>query len=346
MSANLSIPAQAEYAPRREVATGAGGTSEVKRFLKNGALFLAGAVVLYLIVYVAAEQLNYRNTQKNRFLIIKTAPQPKYDYVILGASHAVAFDFEDMNARLEEMSGSKTMNLATVGAGIVPNRLLLDYFLAGHETDNIVYVVDSFGFYSAAWNEERVQDTGLYQRAPFDPTLAIMLINNPATRAIAPDYVLGFSKINNADRFKTDISDDEATRFAKTYRPVKQIDAQRLDYLYPKQPDPQVMAKYMAALEALLQLAPQRGIRVVVIKPPVPERWYKVLPNEAQFDQALSEVLQRNNVEFHDFSLVGNEEKFFYNTDHLNRAGVLNFFENYLQDLVRPDPAKVGGLVP
>lgn len=345
MSANLSIPTQAEHAPRQEVTTDAGRISEVKKFLKNSVLFVLGAFVLYLAVYGAAEQLNNSNTLRNRFLIIKTAPQQQYDYVILGASHAVAFDFEDMNARLEEMSGSKIMNLATVGAGIVPNRLLFDYFLTQRETDHIVYVVDSFGFYSTAWNEERVQDTALYQRAPFDPTLAVLLFNNPATRAIAPDYVLGFSKINNADRFKSDISDDEATRFTKTYRPVKQIDAQRLEYLYPKQPDPQVMATYMGQFEALLKLAQERGIQVVVIKPPVPERWYKVLPNEAQFDETLREVLQRYNIELHDFSLVGNEEKYFYNTDHLNWAGVLNFFENYLQDLVRPDSATVGGLV-
>lgn len=341
MSVNINIPTQAEPVVRQDVNPRTAGDSEVKKFLGNGIFFLFCGILLYAAVYAVAEGLNYSYTVRNRFMVIKTAPQPKYDYVVLGASHAVVFDFEDMNARLQELTNAKIVNLATVGAGIVPNRLMLDYFLAGHRTDNIVYVVDSFGFYSREWNEDRLQDSALYQRAPFDPTLGMMLVNDPNTRAIAPDYLLGFSKINNADRFQTDISDDEATRFSKTYRPVKQIDNQRLDYLYPKQPDSQLTATYMDKFESLLKAAKERGIRVIVIKPPVPARWYKMLPNEIQFDEALGVVLKRNNVEFHDFSLVANDEKFFYNTDHLNRAGVLNFFEKYLKDILTPNPGKV-----
>lgn len=342
MSANISVPTQAGHAPQQNVTTrDAAASGEVRKFFKNGVLFVLVGLVLYMAVYAGAEQLNYNYTLRNRFMVVKTAPLARYDYAILGASHAVVFYFEDMNARLEELSGSKIINLATVGAGVVPNRLMLDYFLTRHQTDNIVYVVDSFGFYKRDWNEDRVQDTTLYQRAPFDPSLALMLFNNSNTRPAALDYAVGFSKINNADRFKTDISDDEANRFGKTYRPVKQIDNQRMAYLYPTRPDAQVMAQYMTEFESLLQLAQQRGIRVVVVKPPVPERWYKAIPNEAEFDQALQEVLSRNNVEFHDFSLVGNEDKYFYNTDHLNRAGVLNFFEGSFKDILKPTGGKV-----
>lgn len=341
MSVNMDVPTQAENLPRQDTTLGEAGASEVKKFLRNAVLFLLGGIVIYAAVYAVAEGLNNNYTLRNRFFVVKTAAQQKYDYAILGASHAVVFDFEDMNSRLEEMSGSKIINLAMVGSGVVPNRLIFDYFLTQHETDSIVYFVDSFGFYSRSWNQDRLQDTALYQRAPFDPALGLLLLNNPDTRAIAPDYLLGFSKINNSDRFKTDIGDDEATRFGKTYRPVKQIDAQRLDYLYPKQPDPQLMAHYMSEFEALVKLAQSRGISVIVIKPPVPQRWYNVLPDEAKFDQALSEVLQRNKVEFHDFSLVSNDEKFFYNTDHLNRSGVLNFYQSYLKDIFKPNRGKV-----
>lgn len=346
MSANVTIPSRAGHAPEQNATTREGGaTGEGRRFLTNGLVFVLVSVLIYLAAYAVSEQLNYNYTQRNRFLVIKTAPEAKYDYAILGASHAVVFEFEDMNARLEKMSGSKIINLATVGAGVVPNRFLLDYFLTQHETANIVYVVDSFAFYGRAWNEERLQDTALYQRAPFDPALALMLLNNPDTRSVALDYSVGFSKINNPDRFKTDIGDDEATRFARTYRPLKQIDNQRLAYLYPSQPDPRVMARYMSEFESLLNLAQARGIRVIVVKPPVPERWYKMLPNEAQFDQSLSALLERYKVEFHDYSLVSNAEKYFYNTDHLNREGVLNFYTEYFAAIFKPT-ATLQGAVP
>ncbi len=345
MSSNLNLP-YAEPTESKPQVAATRSSSEFRTFFKNGTLFVLIGIMLYLVVYGAAEQLVYQTTTRNRFFVVKTAPRQSYDFVILGASHAVVFDYEDMNAQLEDMTGSKIINLANVGAGIVPNQLLLDYFLAAHETDAVVYFVDSFAFYSPQWNEERVLDTQLYQRAPFDVALAALLFANPDTRPVALDYAVGFSKINNAERFKPDISDDEAMRFTKTYRPVKQIDTQRLDYLYPKPPDPQQLTQYMARFERFIQDAQARGIRVIVVKPPVPERWYKMLPNETQFDAALCAVLERHGVEFHDFSLVANDEKYFYNTDHLNRAGVLNFFQGYLKDVLRPNRGEMTGGLP
>ena len=133
--------------------------------------------------------------------MIRTAPQADYDRVILGASHAAVFDFDDMNGRLEQMTGARILNLSVVGGGVVVNRLLLDYFLVRHRTEAIVYVVDSFAFYSSEWNEERLEDARLFQRAPFDPALARLLAGSGAPPMVALDYVSGFSKINNPDRF-------------------------------------------------------------------------------------------------------------------------------------------------
>lgn len=300
----------------------------MRGFIKHAAIFLLIGLALYLGIYVVAEQLVSRTTIRNRFFNIKTASSAQYDYVILGASHSAAMDYEDMTAQLQQMTGKKIINLSAVGSGITINRLFLDYFLAAHQTKAVVYVVDSFAFYSRQWNEDRFNDTALYNRAPFDPALASILIQNPATQSITLDYILGFSKINNADRFKADIGDDEATKFNKTYRPVAQIDQQRLEYLYPKEIDSTVFQHYMGEFENMLRFLQQQNIRVIVIKPPVPARFYKMLPDEAKFDETLNSMLARYKVEFHDFSLVGNDEKYFFNTDHLNKTGVLNFFNN------------------
>ena len=159
-------------------------------------------------------------------------PPAEYDVLILGASHAAVFDFDDMNRRLEEMTRSRILNLSVVGGGVVVNRLLLDYFLVRHRTAAIVYVVDSFAFYSREWNERRLEDARLFQRAPFDPALARLLLRSGAPLMVAVDYVSGFSKINNPDRFGLD-RPAEAARFDRRYRPVDQIDRQRIAYLYP-----------------------------------------------------------------------------------------------------------------
>lgn len=312
--------------------------SETRTFVHHAVGFVLVGLLLYAGLYAASEYLIYNHATRNRFYAVKTAPHVRYDHVILGASHAAAFDFEDMNARLEAMTGSRILNLSIVGGGIAVNRLLLEYFLAAHQTTDVVYVVDSFAFYSREWNEDRLRDARLFHRAPFDAALARLLLRGATTRATALDYIIGFSKINNPDRFGPDISDEETSRFTRTYRPIEQIDRQRIDYLYPAEVDrsDSLRSRYLAEFEDLLRYVKSRHGRTVVIKPPIPLRIYRMIPGEESFDAALKEILDRQGVGFHDFSLVGNDERLFYDTDHLNRAGVLNFFERYLKDALTP----------
>lgn len=308
--------------------------TEIRSFLKQAVWFVLIGIVLYLGLYAVSEYLVHQNTVRNRFYLVKTAPYQTYDHVILGASHAAVFDYADMNAQLEEMTGARILNLSTLGGGITVNRLLLDYFLARHETGNVVYFLDSFAFYSPEWNEERVKGVELYQRAPFDPVLARLLFQRAETRPVALGYLLGFYKINDPDRFTTDISEEEANRFDRTYRPIAQIDRQRMAYLYPEEIDADVFQRYLADFEEMIRQLKARDVNVIVVKPPIPERVYAMLPQEAQFDAAVQAILQRHDVAFHDFSLVNNDQAFFFNTDHLNRTGVLNFYENHLVDVL------------
>ena len=101
-----------------------------------------------------------------------------YDYVILGASHAAALGYQDMTARLEEMTGASIINLSVVGGGVRVSRLVLRLFPGRASAPTLVYVVDSFAFYSKQWNEERLQDTRLFLRAPFDPRAGRLLLGD------------------------------------------------------------------------------------------------------------------------------------------------------------------------
>jgi hypothetical protein len=307
---------------------------DLRRFGRTAVVFVLVGLVIYAALYAISERLVYRNARTNRFFLVKTAPKDRYDYLILGASHAAALGYQDMTARLEEMTGASIINLSVVGGGVRVSRLVFDYFLARHQASTLVYVVDSFTFYSKQWNEERLQDARLFLRAPFDPSLAALLLGDPVTRWVGFDYLTGFSKINNRDRFAADVTPEESTRFNRTYRPVRQIDEQRLEYLYPKTIDAAAFDGYLAQFESLIQLAQTRKMRVIVVKPPIPERITRQIPGEDRFDARLKQLLERHGVELHDFTHVGNDEKLFYDTDHLNRDGVLNFFEHSLKPVL------------
>ena len=310
----------------------------IRAFFRSAVSFVVLGLILFVGIFLASEWLVYEKAQRNRFFAVKTAPFVRSDFVILGASHAAVFDYRNMNARLEEMTGAEILNLATLGSGVAVNRLLLEYFFLEHETDAVVYVLDSFGFYSDAWNEERLRDRELYARAPWDPRLGLLLLRHRGARSMALDYMSGFSKVNNPDRFAPDVFEAEASRFDRTYRAIPQIDRQRLRFLYPGEIDETTLLEspYLAAFEDLIRYVQARGSRFIVVRPPVPERVYSELPGESTFDETIRVLVERHGAEFHDFSRVANEPEFFYDTDHLNEAGVLNFFERYFSDVLVP----------
>jgi hypothetical protein len=305
-------------------------------FLRSAGVFVAIGVVLYVCLFAVAEWLVYRHGDRNRFFMVRTAPATTFDVVVLGASHAAVFDFGDMNARLEGLTGKRILNLSVVGGGIVVNRLLLDYFLTRHRADTIVYVVDSFAFYSREWNEERLEDARLFHRAPFDPALAALLARSGASWRVPFDYVTGFSKINNADRFAPDVP-AEASRFDRRYRPIEQLDRQRIDYLYPAGIDETVRStrqRYFSQFEALVAAARERGSRVVLLRPPLPPRTRTLIPGEGEFDAALRDLAARTGAELHDLSGVADDPALYFDSDHLNRTGVLQFYGRYLAGIL------------
>ncbi len=314
-------------------------SQEVRRFLRHAASFVVIALMLYAGLYAASEWLVCRHADRNRFFMIKTAPHARYDAVILGASHAAVFGYRDMNIRLEAMTSSKIINLAVVGGGVAVNRLLLEYFLARHDTTTVVYVLDSFAFYSPEWNENRFEDARLFARAPFDPVLARLLLESSASLSVVLDYIAGFSKINNNDRFAPDTPADEGPRFDRAYRAVPQIDRQRVEYLYPDAMDDRVRATrdhYFGELVELIGRLRERGIRLIVVRPPIPERYRRLLPGEDEFDAALRALLDSHRVELHDWSRVSNDDTLFFDTDHLNQRGLLQLFEHHLTPTLRP----------
>ncbi|WP_173931766.1 hypothetical protein [Chelativorans sp. Marseille-P2723] len=307
---------------------GAKGNSILRQW---GAFVLVG-LVLYLCLYVWSEHLVESYGEKNRFFMINSMPSQHFDVVVLGASHAMPLDFEDMNERLEAASGAKIMNLSTEGAGILPNRLLLDYFLKRHSASHVMMVVDSFAFYSPQWNEERLDDASL-RRAPFDPALIRTLWSYPWARRLLPVYVSGFGKINNPDRFAPDIPDAERD-FTRTYRPIAQIDRRRVQYLYPENPDPGILAHYGEEFRDLARLVRQHGMELVTVELPTPERYRELLPYEADFEQFLQPLLQEEGIEHYDLSETLPEDDYYYDTDHLNRDGALKVIDEHLAELI------------
>jgi hypothetical protein len=304
---------------------------------RSALLFAAIGLVIYAGLYHACERLLYQTGKSNPFYKIETADRATYDWVILGASHAMTLGFDDVNDWIEGETGLHILNLASPGTGPLYNRFVFEHFLRDHRTKRLLYVVDSFGFYSPKWNEERFADTKLIRGTPFVPKLAWSFLGYSIEHGVDPraalDYVTGFSKINNRERFKQDIWEGEA-QFDRVHRPSSTADNKRIEYLYPDTFDAALFERYLGAFKALISLARRSGVDMAVIKMPVPARFHAKLPEEASFDEKVSHMLAASGVPFHDFSLVMDEARFYFDTDHLNHEGLTEFFNRYLKEIM------------
>ncbi len=315
----------------------------MQRLGKSALLFIAIGLLLYAALYYAAEQLVHRTGHSNPLYKIETTQESTYDWVILGASHAMPLDFADFNARMQGETGLRILNLASPGTGPLYNRFVLEHFLRSHRTKNVLYVADSFAFYSRSWNEERFADAKLLRRTPLQPAIAARLWDYTRNEGVDArallDYATGFSKINNRERFARDTWEGEA-QFERVYPPSASAVKKRIAYLYPGKTDATALSGYLQEFSTLVAAAQRKGASVVVIKMPTPAQFRAQLPGEAEFDLAMSRLLPATGARFHDFSRELDEPRFYFDTDHLNRAGLNEFFARYLKPvLMQPNAA-------
>lgn len=299
--------------------------------------FIGIGLLIYAGISLAAERLMYRNGHSNPFFKIATTEAKAFDWVILGASHAMPLDFADFNGVMQAETSLKIINLASPGTGPLYNRFVLEAFLRDHTAKNLLYIADSFAFYSRTWNEERFGDAKLLRATPFDPATAWLLLQYSRSDGVDPravaDYVTGFSKINNRDRFQKDIWEGEL-QFDRVYRQSAAAVKSRIAYLFPDSGREAGLARYMTEFTKLLELAAGRHINVVVIQMPTPSQFRAQLPNEPAFDEAMAAAVRTRDVGFRNLSAELDEPRFYFDTDHLNRAGVTELFNRHLKAIL------------
>lgn len=319
----------------------------MRALARRTAAFAGIGLVLYALLFAASEQLMRSTGHANPLFKIEALESRRVDWVILGTSHAMPLDFGDTRQVLQRRTGLQFVNLAATGTGPLYNRFVLEQFLREHRTRNVLLVIDSFAYYSAAWNEDRFADPKLLARTPFARPIASGLwrfvIDDAVPARAWLDYVSGFSKINNRDRFKQDSWEGEA-QFERAWRPSASAVKKRIQYLYPDQTPAAARDRYLRELQRLVELARTSGARVLLIKLPVPPQYASQVPDEAAFDGALRRVLAPMGVPYRDFSGALPEARFYFDSDHLNRAGVSELLATHLLPVLASNGADRSGL--
>jgi len=322
----------------------------MKDLVRSALLFVAIGLAIYVGVYWWSERLVYATGHSNPLFKIETAARTDYDWLILDASHAMTLDFADFNTSMERETGLKIINLASTGSGPLYNRFVLEQFVRQHRAKHLLYVLDSFAFRSAEWNEGRFADAKLLRRSPFTWTIARSLFEYSQHEGISPlavlDYVSGFSKINNRERFQRDQWEGEG-QFDRVYRPSASMVKKRIDYLYPASASPDLLNRYIASFADLVAVAQQHGMDIALIEMPLPAQFRGAQPDDSAFTAAITRLVSERKLVLKDFSAALPEPQYYFDTDHLNRAGVTEFFRRSLKAILLPPraalaPARTG----
>ncbi len=305
--------------------------------LSDAVRFVAFGILIHLTLLAGAEQLVWRTGHMNPIFRIERA-ETDLDWVILGASHAMPLSYDGFEAEMEAATGLRLLNLAAPGAGPLYNRFALEHFLERRKACAILYVVDSFAFRSPQWNEERFGDPKLLARTPLRAAvagrLASYVMREGVDRRVLADYLLGFSRLNDRERFRRDVFEGEA-QFDRVFRPSSTAEHRRADYLYPAVADERgARERYLATLGALVAAARMKGSTVVLARFPLPARFAALLPDEAGFDFRLRRFAADHALGLLDFSRVLEGAEYYADTDHLNRAGVRALFDRNLQPVL------------
>jgi len=297
----------------------------MKSLLRPALLFVAIGLLLYAGLYAASEALVRTRGHSNPLFKVVQLREPVVDWIVLGASHAMPLDFDEVNAGLERASGQRIVQLAGPGTGPLYNRFVLERFLHDHKSRNLLYAVDSFTFYSRTWNEDRLVDAKLLRRTPWDATTATtlsryVLADKVDVRAVL-DYASGFSKVNNRERFAPDLWEGEA-QFDRVAPASTTAIKKRIDYLYPDGTQAAARIRYLQVFATLLATAREHGVQVTVVKLPLPPAFRRRLPDEASFDDAFSALLKEQQFRWLDLSEAVPDAQLYFDTDHLNRKGI------------------------
>lgn len=305
------------------------------------AAFLAAFCLLYAGALLLAEATVGRGGDDSAFQRLLAQKGGQSDWVVLGASHALPLAYGDVPGRLMTESGQSMTVLAEVGAGPLYSLFLFRQAAQDITPRRLLYVVDSFAVTSARWNEERLTDRKLLRKTPLRLSTARIMagltIRHGGSATGLADYLTGFSKLNPPDRFPA-AGWRGAADFDRKVRLSRHAVESRIGYLYPGTPDRAAEMRYLAVLTAMLDEAQARGIAITVVKLPLPEAFRAALPDEAAFDNALRAQLAPRGIAYHDLSAALSEPGLFFDTDHLNRAGVDALYTGYLRGILTGAP--------
>lgn len=299
--------------------------------------FVGLFLVLYLVCAAVTEVRVGRGAQQSAFQTLLAARGEQADWIVLGASHALPLAYGDVPQRVEAATGETMLVLAELGAGPVYARFVARQALLDVAPRRVLYVLDLFAFQARDWNQGRVEDRSLLRTTPLRGSTAAFMAGMVVEQGVDPramaDYLTAFSKLNPPRRFETDGWQGAAT-FDRAARPSRHAVTSRIDYLYPEGAGMHAAGPALDAFGQLIDEMQAGGAEFVALRLPLPEHFRAALPDDTALLAEIEGIMAARGVRFHDLSEALGDPALYFDTDHLNRAGVEALWRDHLLGII------------
>jgi len=294
-------------------------------------LFLSIAFPLIVLLLVLAssyivdsKKFNNGNTESNLLFIKKDT---SYDIALMGISHARNLSRHGNHTRMEKL-GKSIINIAKGGGtcGVNEQLFYLKYIYSQNiKTDKVIYVLSP----PLLYNENLNQASNTFDNEPIKLDFLFQYLNFPSQNKY--QRILSYF----SSKLKPGWFSTRPFSLEKMVDKLSKIDtlvvSDGFKKAYANGLDKDIFKRNCYAVEQTIIEAQNNGsVFTFIIPPALFGKWI----SHEQTIKLCSQMQQKYNIEFYDFSETILEPKYYYDHHHLNTDGVEYFNENYFKEII------------
>lgn len=300
----------------------------MKRFvIKLCGFAVINAVIAGAVLAVIDSRYAFKQFETDSVLLSMPRGE-EVGVLVMGTSRARVLTRVRCNLEcLERELGCKVFNIAVpFGGGIVPEKIYLSEFYGrGNRAHTILFFLDPFTMFSPQPN----QDHRFVYYEPLRPSMLLAM----ARSEIPFRRILIYVQSKFTWRWVSQTAGTVPCDFETVKRkPDPEKVRQRVESLYFDGLNEGYFQHYAQTLRDILEMAKQRGSRVVIALPPTllgPQ------PGADRLMRQLDEFKKSYELEFYDFTGAIMDTELFSDYDHLNSPGVGRFVKEHLAPVVK-----------
>lgn len=304
------------------------------RFIKFtvGFIILFISIVLIMIVissaYVKNKGFSNYTTESNTLWLPENG---NYDLLFMGISHARNFSRHKNHLRIEEILDSKIANIAQGNGMCGPNEQLfyLDYFyFRSNKASQVIYFLSP----PLLFSETLPLSTNTFKYEVFNWSFLKRYISFSGEnkterilyylqRKLHPKWLIENPYTSESEQTKLDSLDSKAVKRGQNLA----YSGSKLNY--------QRFKESTKIVEETVKLAQLNNSKIIFIIPPA--LFGKWRGHNETFNFANSMKKKYSNVKVFDGSEAVLKSEFYFDSHHLNTAGVVYFTDTYIKSLIK-----------